>query len=83
MDICGNPIPALVSCDEAAAQLQAVLRPNERKARPTCKKGATKKKSQQPHDTNVAVWEISDGEVTCSWGPNQFTDTVLRYNYKI
>ena len=54
-------------------QLQAVMRPNERKARPTCKKGA---KSRKPHDPEQGVWEISDGEVTSSSGPKWQTSYI-------
>ena len=58
----------LLCLDEVAAQLQAVMKPNSRKARPSCKKGA--KKSPERPDPETEVWEVSDGEVTASRGPN-------------
>ncbi|CAL1144400.1 unnamed protein product [Cladocopium goreaui] len=42
--------------------LQAVMKPNERKARPTCKRAAKSK----PRNPATEVWEVSDGELTCS-----------------
>ena len=53
--------------NEVAAQLQAIMCPNLRKARPTCK-NATGKRKPPPPDTEV--WEVSDGEVTAGGGPN-------------
>ena len=49
--------------------LQAVMKPNERKARPTCKRAAKAK----PRNPATEVWEVSDGEITPSWGPNEQT----------
>jgi|Cyp1metagenome_2_1107374.scaffolds.fasta_scaffold12854_13 hypothetical protein len=66
---CLLPLHAL---NEVALQLQAIMRPNERKARPTCKKGA---KSSKPRDPEQGVWEISDGEITSSSGPNSQTSS--------
>ena len=54
--------------NEVAAQLQAIMRPNLRKARPTCKKGAIQK--NKPPQPETEVWEVSDGELTASGGPN-------------
>ena len=56
--------------NQVAAQLQAVMRPNSRKARPTCTRAAKAKSPQHPKP-ETEVWEISDGEVTPSWGPNE------------
>ena len=65
-------IPCGLLClDEVAAQLQAVMKPNARKARPSCKKGA--KKSPERPDPETEVWEVSDGEITASRGPNDQT----------
>ena len=59
---------------EVAAQLQAVCKPNNRRARPTCRKGAKakdSKESESPESREIEVWEVSDGEDTPSWGPNR------------
>ena len=72
--------------DEVAAQLQAVMKPNARKARPSCKKGA--KKSPERPDPETEVWEVSDGEITASRGPMtklymlvlSMSTTICKYN---
>ena len=59
--------------NEVAAQLQAIMCPNLRKARPTCKKDAVGK--VKPPQPDTEGWEVSDGELTASGGPN------VRYRY--
>ena len=49
--------------------MQAVMKPNMRRARPTCK-GKKRATQAPPQNPDSAVWEVSDGEMTtASWGP--------------